>query len=416
MPDFEDKIPISEFSYTNTLHNTDQAPIIQQDGADWDNFRTSIADIGLHINKDMEYVTDLHTTSKKIIGAINELADGGGSADIISEASGTIVTFNDGGDNIPVKSLVTDITAIQAGTGTPSPSNVRSISGFSSVVLSVKGQNYIDTSTLAMRDVAADHTQRAGYAPVLLDAGTYNLSFTFSDGVARQVYTQNADTFGAIASGNSNYSFTLNSQTNVLVRTTYLSVESATITNVTLYNANVDTTHTITLPETIYGGNASLTEGTGVKILDCVDLGDLSWSMGSSHIGFYTDLPNAIAPISSGDINAICSCYERTDSPSTTAGLPNLTFCVSDGNLTTQKRLFIRDDSYNGDVNAFKTGVTGQKLVYTLATPTAFTFTPEQIPTLSGENNIYSNCGDVEVEYFNENADQMAELIRVMTR
>ena len=319
MPDFEDKIPISEFSYTNTLHNTDQAPIIQQDGAGWDNFRTSMADIGLHINKDMEYVTDLHTTSKKIIGAINELADGGGgSTDIISEASGSIATFNDGGDNIPVKSLITDIVAVQAGTGTPSPDNIRTITGFDTVVITNKDD--LDTPTTT-------------------------------------------------------------------------------------------DTHTITLPETIYGGSLEATSGNGTKTFGAVDLGDLSWNYAGGT--FRAIVSDAISPISGGDTTAICEIYNRVAYSSSIA---DLSFYLCANQLSASKYLVIKDDSYSGDTNAFKSGVTGKKLIYTLETTTPFTTTPEEIPTLSGVNNIYSNTGDVEVEYFNENADQMAELIKVLTR
>lgn len=45
-------------------------------------------------------------------------------------ASGDIASFDDGADNINVKSLVAQIVAQQDGSGDPSPSNVRQISGF----------------------------------------------------------------------------------------------------------------------------------------------------------------------------------------------------------------------------------------------------------------------------------------------
>lgn len=161
MPDFEDKIPISEFSYTNTLHNTDQAPIIQQDGADWDNFRTSMADIGLHINKDMEYVTDLHTTSKKIIGAINELADGGSAIDITTEIDtpAAIQTFSDGGDNIPLKSCEVNIPV--------------DAQGFSSVNIGINGKNFYPIKVgldLFADNRSASHTTNTDVLSITMDA------------------------------------------------------------------------------------------------------------------------------------------------------------------------------------------------------------------------------------------------------
>lgn len=46
-------------------------------------------------------------------------------------ASGSVVTFNDGSEN-PLVDLKLDINAVQSGTGTPSPSNPRTISGWTS--------------------------------------------------------------------------------------------------------------------------------------------------------------------------------------------------------------------------------------------------------------------------------------------
>jgi len=48
---------------------------------------------------------------------------------------------------------------------------------------------------------------------------------------------------------------------------------------------------------------------------------------------------------------------------------------------------------------------------YPLAQSGAISFSQVKIPTLAGLNNIYSSTGDIELEYFNENADQTSELI-----
>ena len=44
--------------------------------------------------------------------------------------SGAVCTFADGADDVPMPSVKASITAVQAGSGDPSPSNVRAISGF----------------------------------------------------------------------------------------------------------------------------------------------------------------------------------------------------------------------------------------------------------------------------------------------
>ena len=49
---------------------------------------------------------------------------------IISSASGAVCSFSDGADNLPVKDLTVSIDPVQSGTGDPSPTNVRPISGW----------------------------------------------------------------------------------------------------------------------------------------------------------------------------------------------------------------------------------------------------------------------------------------------
>lgn len=61
--------------------------------------------------------------------------------------SGAIANFPDGSDGYPVVELIANIEPKQSGSGDPSPSNVRPISGSSSVVISVADENNIVQST-----------------------------------------------------------------------------------------------------------------------------------------------------------------------------------------------------------------------------------------------------------------------------
>lgn len=54
----------------------------------------------------------------------------GGIQQVYGKSSGNIATFDDGGDNKPLKSLKVAISPVQSGSGDPSPSNVRPISGW----------------------------------------------------------------------------------------------------------------------------------------------------------------------------------------------------------------------------------------------------------------------------------------------
>lgn len=52
-------------------------------------------------------------------------------------ASGSIASFPDGADGVPVKSLTVDIEPVQSGSGDPSPTNIRPITGHTSAVVTV---------------------------------------------------------------------------------------------------------------------------------------------------------------------------------------------------------------------------------------------------------------------------------------
>lgn len=56
-------------------------------------------------------------------------------------ASGNSATFNDGGDDLPIVSLVATISPIQDGSGAPSPTNVRPISGTDQITFYVNDDN-----------------------------------------------------------------------------------------------------------------------------------------------------------------------------------------------------------------------------------------------------------------------------------
>jgi hypothetical protein len=56
----------------------------------------------------------------------------------------SIISITDGADNIPIKDLTVEIVPKQAGSGTPSPDNVRALSGWESVKVKRLGKNLID--------------------------------------------------------------------------------------------------------------------------------------------------------------------------------------------------------------------------------------------------------------------------------
>lgn len=64
----------------------------------------------------------------------------------LMSAEGAIATFPDGAD-LPLKSLLVDIDPVQSGSGDPSPTNIRPISGWDAVKVTRIGKNLLDDVT-----------------------------------------------------------------------------------------------------------------------------------------------------------------------------------------------------------------------------------------------------------------------------
>lgn len=58
-------------------------------------------------------------------------------------ASGSIASFTDGADNIPLKSCIVHVEPVQAGSGDPSPDNVRPITGWTGCEVQRTGKNLL---------------------------------------------------------------------------------------------------------------------------------------------------------------------------------------------------------------------------------------------------------------------------------
>lgn len=205
--------------------------------------------------------------------------------------SGPVCTFNSQ-YALPLKSHKVALTAIQSGSGTPSPSNPRPISGYSAINISQSGA---DTS------------------------------------------------------------------------------------NPTVY--------TIQIGSTVYGGEYDARTGVFTATHGSFAIGDKNW--GYTNTRFYVsvaDIPN-YDPTVEADI--ICECYRPFRYTSQT----DLSVA------SYYKYVYIRDDSFSGNISDFKTAMGTCKIVYKLDTPFTIQLPPCPIDTLEGVNNIWADTGDTTLQY-----------------
>ena len=338
----------------------------------------------------------------------------------ITDLEGDIVTFDDGED-FPMPSLKVGIEPIQEGSGDPSPTNVRPISGHTEANVSVVGKNLWGGEKLADDIVAKvpnatkDTTNKTvSYSAsnvrnvVLFDkfkpntqysvtnymsSGVANLAIVYSDDTTTSVLTNditvstpNKTVVSLIGEWQTGSSVLLYEQFGVFEGV-------LTASDFVAYNGQ---TYTIQLGDTYYGGKLDVVSGVLTVLGKGVDLGSLSWSVISAQNGVFGANVNGLKTYSYGNTpDMLCSIYKVTPSSY------NDPYISANGIIWTYvgvSAIRIKDTAYS-DATAFKTAVTGQKLVYELATPTTIQLTPTQVKSLLGSNNVWGDCGKSLVSY-----------------
>lgn len=163
----------------------------------------------------------------------------------------------------------------------------------------------------------------------------------------------------------------------------------------------------ITFPSeagTVYGGTLDVVSGELVVDRAMVDFGTLNWALiDNATLGqYFMASLSAFNVKFEGEFNttaytALCSHYKVTKRNS--SDFVDNTFCL-DGNVNDRKviQIQIKDSRYT-DAAEFKAAMSGVMLCYTLAAPITYHLTPQEVRTLLGTNNVWSDAGETAVTY-----------------
>lgn len=149
-----DKKKISELQSV-VLGNSDYFAVAHDNSGVRQSGKVSTAEVGQKVNGGIEY-SGIHKRiiyHQNPIAAINDLQSYIVDSILPTDTvSGAVASLPDGAEGIPVKSFKTTITPIQAGSGTPSPSNPRAISARSQFVATQEDGNntQIDQKTISL--------------------------------------------------------------------------------------------------------------------------------------------------------------------------------------------------------------------------------------------------------------------------
>lgn len=315
-----------------------------------------------------------------------------------------------------INNVIAYINAYQDGEGDPSPNNERTIHGFTECNIYVKSKNLIiekipDSNITANGQIQLDNPVYDVYVAPIKKGKTYIMTTGYTGSEAfiyALFYTR--PTRGSYGIGNVRYisyitPFTAEFNGYVAFRTPkdYSTPQFELGTIPTTYEAYQGDIYSIDIsenpqdpdnPQVVYGGYYESLTGLLTITHGIVDLGTLNWSYVSSKTFFYnTILSGKPTP------NYMCDIYKNVglkgDSDMQNAPDMSMGYVDSLGSL----QIKVKNTSYT-NAAAFKTAMSGAKLVYELAEPIQIQLAPTQINNLIGLNQVFTDTnGDVAVDY-----------------
>lgn len=344
-------------------------------------------------------------------------------------ASGSVVQCTPV-ENSPLDVQV-EITPTQEGEGDPSPENVRPIVGLDSVQVTRCGKNLMpynkpspstytakgitftwnDDGSLHISGTAVGNADSniASFDDFSIPPGKYRLLSSSKAGVLPQLVVKKADTGANFWYGATSI---ITIENGDVPQYFYVSVSDGTVVDDTIYAflsygsdmptdndyaPYAGTTHTLTLPETIYGGTVDAVTGVGAKtihraVLDGTENWILNVQMGNSGINGYQTPLEFLADDS---YDCVCSHF---------GGMRWNGVLKEDSVAVTSQVIVVRTngsetlEDWKSFLAAQYAAGTPVTIAYKIATPQPIQATGGQsLPALPGTNTVYTDAGDITV-------------------
>lgn len=354
-----------------------------------------------------------------VAGTLNQAAP-----PVICETGGAAASICDAAAR-PAARLSSAIAAVQAGSGDPSPDNVRPISGWDTVSVQRTGKNlvdipdFVDTSskdiyTATVEELAAVKYKEATQYTVSMKISTEDTTNTFgirvfySDGSSEYKWNKNGSTYVPSVS-------TAAGKTVSQIILTYNSIFLLSLSDVQLeegaaatgYEPYQGVTLSADLPESVYGGSLDWTTGvlTVTHVGKAVRAADISYKYGSSTSGWQTStfVTKADASLAAGRLTSLCSHFKNTMDTAYTAGSARHGIFSDHPTMTTKYFAWGESDATVAEFQDWleEQYAAGTPVVLFTLLKESYTIqlSPQQLDLLKGSNRLWSDCGDTSVAY-----------------
>lgn len=311
--------------------------------------------------------------------------------------SGDVCSFVSPYAGLPLKSHKIALTATQSGSGTPSPSNPRSINGYSAIGISQTDGNY---TTYADLTIPTTNTNAIDIATIPVVVGkTYTIyceqDTSLTSSTRNTIYLSTPD--GTVIENNTaNYhngigchvlTYTCETAGDMAVRYLGHTPSNTLVISNIIISDSVFNNSIIHIGSTVYGGEYDARTGVFTQTWEGLDMGNLSFELISNvETPYYrTQLSKPYKYLSSLS-NTMCNKY--------VAAAVGATGTADGYFISNSNQLRVRDKAITDPSQ-----LAGTIVVYELATPQTIQLSPCPIDTLLGENNIWADTGDTTLQY-----------------
>lgn len=341
---------------------------------------------------------------------------------ITPTVSGSIVSIADGAER-PAVSLVSHIEPVQEGSGDPSPDNVRAIGGWDSVKAWRTGKNLLsntlvtttkDGITFTVNDDGDVTLNGTALSEVMVRVNSYANEITGLDvivtgGISTKVEMIITDNVhaelgvretgnGARFNGYDNAVVYLNVLPGIVCNnlTVYPMIRPASITDAK-YEPYQGQTLTASLPETVYGGDMYWNTGKLYnRYHKIVFDGTETWEQfGSVIITSYFAAFNSPVIDLQKRAATVCSHYPYSYG----SRMNTCDIYTQSGSWQVRFRPDMDVDAWKAYLSAQYAAGTPVQIAYPLETAAEYQLTPQQLETLKGTNNVWSDTGDTDLTY-----------------
>ena len=289
--------------------------------------------------------------------------------------SGSIAHFTDGAE-MPAKSVVVNIEPVQSGTGTPSPDNVRPISGWSSVNVYDTGKNLLEVSMTDGEVSGVTYTKNAD--------GSISCNGTITGTGAKYIFS--TESTNALKTGVA-YVLTGGDEVSVDGIRVVTSIKNANGSVARWIDVTTASGYTFTLEEgqtlnTVYLRGAITGTAVNATIRPMIRRADDTDPTYEPYTGTNTTIPLG-RTVYGGTLDVV-------------SGVLTVYPFYPSYNGETLNGRWVCDRAVYAEGT---TPPTGSQVALMSGTGTTYALTPTQINTLLGENNVWADAGAVEVTY-----------------